>query len=761
MAKHVKQASPEFLGFQAAGPRWLFWAGLAWAALVLWVYGSHCPSFGVPFLSVSAWAAAVPPVWKMSSQAALQHGSHLFWLALFVAFAAALGRGLLRGALKIGGLNGFESFGFSFGLGFTVISLATFILAALQLLRPPFVFGLSAAAAALAWRLNLSRASSGEDAVEPRVGATGPRVGATGPRVGATGPRVGAAEVRPLGGAACKVLAVVAALMLLLDLFYALAPEIFFDALVYHLALPQAYRLHGGLFATANNMFSGFPMLMEGAYAFMLFFSDEISAKLIHWACCLGASSALIGIGLRCRRPLAGWAACVAFLATPVMIYNVVKTAVDVGSAFFALLAVQALALHLARKPEEADKASLLTLSALLCGAAMGVKYTNWVLLPVTALALLSVGESKRSIGRYGAIAVALIVPFVLKNIVFYRDPIYPFFHEFFARGAEFVAPWRSLSTDAGGGRDWGAILGHGDALLRTLLHPWFITVDGFGEPNHVGPLFLMALPALLWLRPAAPESKLWMRTILGLWLCWWPVSGWPRFFLPGLCLLSVFVGVAAASYAGRASVLLAALLAGLSFDAAAGFVQMMNETGSMTYLLGGVSKEDYLRQTRPVNVASDFNAVEWINQHAPPGSRVLVLSGGRTAYLRRPSLASTALDEDLLAHWVKKSRSAQDLLARFQENGITHLLANMAWVWTRKPDQPMSADQVRVLDQFLDRYARVAYADVAPPEQRWALVYEIGAADPSRRTPRSLVEWYRVGGVEGLNGRPIQVDVP
>ncbi|MCX5787043.1 MAG: hypothetical protein NTX64_00845, partial [Elusimicrobia bacterium] len=70
MAKHLKQASPEFLDFRVAGSRWLFWAAATWALLVLWVYGSHCPGFGVPFLSASAWAAAVPPVWKMSSQAA-------------------------------------------------------------------------------------------------------------------------------------------------------------------------------------------------------------------------------------------------------------------------------------------------------------------------------------------------------------------------------------------------------------------------------------------------------------------------------------------------------------------------------------------------------------------------------------------------------------------------------------------------------------------------------------------------------------------
>ena len=43
------------------------------------------------------------------------------------------------------------------------------------------------------------------------------------------------------------------------NLLAALAPEIFYDSLVYHLALPQLYLLRGALTATPENIYSGLP----------------------------------------------------------------------------------------------------------------------------------------------------------------------------------------------------------------------------------------------------------------------------------------------------------------------------------------------------------------------------------------------------------------------------------------------------------------------------------------------------------------------
>ena len=52
-------------------------------------------------------------------------------------------------------------------------------------------------------------------------------------------------------------------LIWLYSLRYALIPETFYDALVYHLALPAQYILHGGIYPTPSNSYSGIPALPQ------------------------------------------------------------------------------------------------------------------------------------------------------------------------------------------------------------------------------------------------------------------------------------------------------------------------------------------------------------------------------------------------------------------------------------------------------------------------------------------------------------------
>src|SRR3989339_1084715 len=60
-------------------------------------------------------------------------------------------------------------------------------------------------------------------------------------------------------------------------------PEIFYDTLVYHLALPDLYLMKGGIIPTAGNMYSGMPMLGEMIYAPCLSLSSDTAARMIHW----------------------------------------------------------------------------------------------------------------------------------------------------------------------------------------------------------------------------------------------------------------------------------------------------------------------------------------------------------------------------------------------------------------------------------------------------------------------------------------------
>lgn len=712
MAKQKKPVPPDYFAFEVRPFLGKAWFGALAALWTIAVLAAYRP-LHLPFLSPSAWLDGVPPVWLMSAASARHHLAHLALLAAFAALCAGLGRGLLRRAFKLEGLNAYETLSYGFGLGLGAVAMTTFALGALQTLKPWPVYAATAALAGLAAWLNRGLPSSNDE------------------------------QASVLRGPACVALAGVTAYLLAFSCYHALAPEVSFDALVYHLGLPNLFRQNGGLIAAPSVAYSGFPMLLEWAYAWALFFSDEIAAKLLHWACAAGAAAALVGFGARLKRPLAGWAACVVFLGMSVTLYSAAKAAADAGSAFFVLLALMSLALHLSRR----ETAGTLELSAVFCGLAMGVKYTNWPLLPLVVVVLAALGEPRRGLTRYGLIALALVAPWIVKNQALYHNPVFPFFT---AAGAR-------LRADAWG-RDWPALLADRAALTKALLHPWFNSIEGASEFDAVGPVFLIALSGLLWLRAASAESRAWLWAVAGLWLVWWTTSAMPRFFLPGLCLLSAFAGVAVERLPGWARTVALALLCGLALDAAADFSAVTAPLGSREYLLDGATREDYLRRARPVYPASYYNAAEWLDRNAAADARVLLLNGGRGAFLKRRYLAASQLDEDLLARWLKRSATGDELLGEFRREGVTHLLVNMAWLWRMDPDPAVAPEKRRVLQEFFDKYARARYRDLErdPAGFRWVVVYEIGPATdaPPKKVP-PLVEWYQTGGASGLAAHP------
>jgi hypothetical protein len=174
------------------------------------------------------------------------------------------------------------------------------------------------------------------------------------------------------------------------------------------------------------------------------------------------------------------------------------------------------------------------------------------------------------------------------------------------------------------------------------------------------------------------------------------------------------------------------------------------------------MSKEDFLRPSRPLWPNSYYNAAEWINRNAPETARVLVLNGGRGYYLQRPFLTSSRLDEDILAHWLKRSGTSDELFREFERAGVTHLLINMAWLWGQaSPDPAVTPAKIDVLDDFFSRHAVLRYNDLETSlgATRWTEVYEI-VPGTGRPEPviKPLLRWYRTGGLAGLgeNGRAV-----
>ncbi|MEE9612032.1 MAG: hypothetical protein V3W19_12305, partial [Desulfatiglandales bacterium] len=366
-----------------------------WVGYILWTYYS---AGRTPFFSLSLWAKFFPPIWKIQPLVFVEHLSRFLKLALFMGMAWGIGRALLLRLLRLDQLNPFEVFAFGYGLGIGVMGYLMLGLGALGLLRFPIVLGLSFLLCLLTFLLN-------RDLSIDRI------------------------KLREFGSfffaGFWKVLSFSLVLFIfLLYGFYALVPEIFYDSLVYHLALPQLYQIEGRLVSTPTILYSGIPQLMEMLYTWALFMDDGILAKLIHWSTGIGFAVGLLGLSLRCRKPLMGWLVCIILFSTPLVGINQWKTGVDVGSTYMVLLSIYALALYLHEGKGALASRSLLILSAVNAGLAMGIKYTNWPLLAVLIVCFLLLRISLRTISIYTLIVLAIVAPWVIKNLWFYGNPI-------------------------------------------------------------------------------------------------------------------------------------------------------------------------------------------------------------------------------------------------------------------------------------------------------------------------------------------------
>ncbi len=127
---------------------------------------------------------------------------------------------------------------------------------------------------------------------------------------------------------------VVIACAVLLNLMETAAPEIFYDSLVYHLALPKLYLIRGRIVPTPQNIFSGMPFGVEMLYGLALSLSDEHLAALLNCSFGWGAAAALWAWLRRRSSAESGVLGALIFCLCPVVLYSGTQCGVDLGAAF-------------------------------------------------------------------------------------------------------------------------------------------------------------------------------------------------------------------------------------------------------------------------------------------------------------------------------------------------------------------------------------------------------------------------------------------
>ena len=488
-----------------------------------------------------------------------------------------------------------------------------------------------------------------------------------------------------------------------MTLLESLAPATSQDALVYHLAIPQAYVEQGGIVYLPTNFFAQFPQNIELLFTYALLLGQEPLAGGFHWL--LGAAAACtIGAIAKFLRPTSnGLLAACCFVAVPTAALIAGWAYVDLGVVYFGAVSTLCF-LRWVRH----DNVRWLVAAGIFAGVTAGIKYTGGLQgLQVCALVCV-VGwlrryPVKRSLGLAAGVAalVGLVAsPWWIKNLVCTGNPLFPFAYGLFG-GADWDAERDAVLSMAlgqwGGDRSW----------FESLLLPWRLTMDGefFSLENFdgvIGAVFLMGAPLVLRSWRGRLEERLLLVMIGVEVACWILMTHQIRFLLPALALLSVLIAVnldvpAAIARAGRRWTLDRCSAAGISAALAFNVVIISLHFGAhnpLSVVLGLEDRHRYLDREVP---GGDYAVFRFIEEELPDDAYILFGSLGNPGYLCKRRYHSDAFFENFTLNEVLvASETPAEFIRACGDRGFTHFLFR----WENVFDPTGKRSEISVEDQ-------------------------------------------------------------
>ncbi|MBI4677364.1 MAG: glycosyltransferase family 39 protein [Elusimicrobia bacterium] len=664
----------------------------------------------------SHWRAVLPPLSRADASVWLNAAGAGAWLALLHASACGLGQAVLRGLaldpedrlerLLLGSALGWGAFGLAMlGLGLAGL-WRTWALAVL----------LGSGLAGFAFSLLVPRMPGGSSQPAPKEPEQERWKGWEG------------------------FLALILAVLAGFDFYGALMPEIFYDALVYHLALPDVYWAKGGIVPMPELLYSGLPLMVQMLYGIALPLGGELLCRVLHWSFGCEAAVLTYALGRRLAGRNAGILAAALFYGIPLVSAMSWKAAVEHGQAVFQTAALLALARCLS-----AQERTWAVAAGVLTGFAMGSKYQAWPLLPVLALGLLwtwrerpSEGwvrpERRMDLALFAGAAVLMAAPWCVKNALHYGNPLFPLFHERFADVA--VPRWRELMQDAEAVRP-AEVFGSWKALAFWLTHPWRVC---FENMDH-GSLLFMSVPVVLLGRLRAGAPRFFWLSWLGLWLSWSLTTRMVRYALPSLPLACVLTAMALD--AGFDRKLRVVLRAGLAYAFVFQVVYVMTwfkVLGATEVVLGRADAAGYLAVPHASYHCPVQPAIDFVNANTPPDAKVLFLGEARRFRCRRDAVVMSYYDEYPLQWWISRSAGPEDIHRTLREAGITHILVNRLELarWQSPGRKYLRLTEGRKDDwsRFMSRHARRVFQKRIPesgPIMADTAVYELVASTAAR----------------------------
>jgi hypothetical protein len=506
-----------------------------------------------------------------------------------------------------------------------------------------------------------------------------------------------------------------------------MTPEADFDVGTYHFEGPKEYFQNGRITFLSHNFYTNFPFLTEMfALLGMVLRGDwywgALAGKSALFGCAPLTALGLFAAGRRWFSVPAGLLAVVVYLTTP-WIDRVSIIALAEGGMTYFLFATMFAAMMAVERLHAGQSASRwIFITGLLAGSGMGCKYTGlmqvvipaaiglavaaWIYRPSIRPAskdqspkseeaepqtsskgswTLDLGLWTKTVAIFAAGLAITVGPWLLKNVVFTGNPVYPLAYNIF------------------GGRDWNPelnanfIRAHSPKDHRPLdLVTKF--VDVMADNDWSSPLaFALAPLALLVPRGRRFSISLWLLVIYLIVTYWAFTHRIDRFWMPMVPVLSLLAGIGAARSGHRSWVAVCGGLMGLAilynFELVAGeFPDGARICGYNAFLT------DLSAARRTAQGAGD-PYVAYLNRVLPPGSKVLSVGDSQVFDLEFPVVYNTVFNPSIFEKWfagpappASKPRDwplkpSREILEKLHAEGITHIYVD--WAWIRRYREP------------------------------------------------------------------------
>ncbi len=462
--------------------------------------------------------------------------------------------------------------------------------------------------------------------------------------------------------------------MVAMALVSALTPPSAWDDLLYHLTGPKINIASGKIEVTPQIPETGYPQGMEMLYTWVMLLGSPRGAAVLQ--CFLGILTLLLvrHWGEKLADSRTGWLACAILLSATTYQLMMGRAYIDVATIFYTATGFSAITQWC-----DSEDRSFLVLAGLSAGFAFGTKYTG-VVIGIGLAVLILVAQPRRGIRNlitFGIPAVAVSVPWLIKNIITVGNPTYPFFF---------------------GGLGWDEIRAYwysqpGSGLFYTapwmlLTAPFIMTLVGTegAKTWHAtfGPLFILFVP-LIAVRWKEHRHRTWLRNALILslviylaWIYGAAVSRLmvqPRFVFPALPPLAVLCSVAYESLRSfdRRSFSVHRIL-GVFIGLVLVLTALQTGMGTLQHkdipvLTGAISEQDYLYH----RLGWYYAAMVAVGD-LPQGSKVLFLFEPRSYYCP----TDRCLPDGILDAWYHARRlggTSADLAQSWYEEGVSHVL--------------------------------------------------------------------------------------